>query len=78
MDQAGEVRCPICNAEGVMRIQRNGFMQQNILWHLGIYPWKCGECGSLFLFRRRGHRRRRSWPVRESGSEDYNRETGTG
>jgi hypothetical protein len=36
-----------------MRISRTGFLQQNVLGHFGIYPWKCGACGATFLSRRR-------------------------
>jgi hypothetical protein len=41
-----------------MRINRNGFMQRRVLGLFGIYPWKCGSCGSVFLYRRRGHAHR--------------------
>lgn len=46
-----------------MRVHRNGFLQRNVLGHFGIYPWKCGACGSLFLYRSRGYRTRRSRPL---------------
>jgi hypothetical protein len=58
-----EVRCQTCNAAVAMRINRNGFLQRHVLGHLGIYPWKCGACGAVFLFRRRGHRPRPGQPV---------------
>jgi hypothetical protein len=41
-----------------MRVNRSGFLQRHVLGHLGLYPWKCGACGTHFLFRRRGHRTR--------------------
>jgi hypothetical protein len=45
-----------------MRVNRSGFLQRNVLGRLGLYPWKCGACGTLFLYRRRGHRTRSSRP----------------
>jgi len=45
-----------------MRIGRSGFLQVNVLGHLGIYPWKCGACGSTFLLR---NRKRKSDPRRD-------------
>lgn len=72
MSRSNEVVCPTCNAGNAQRVHRNGFMQQNVLSYLGIYPWKCGECGTLFLFRRRGHRLRRSKTAPESGGGNYN------
>ena len=62
---ASDVSCPTCKACAGIRVTRSGFLQLNVLGHLGIYPWKCGACGSLFLARNRGPkslRRRRSDP----------------
>lgn len=42
-----------------MRISRTGFLQRRVLGALGIYPWKCGACGSVFLCANRGGRERR-------------------
>ncbi len=39
-----------------MRVNRNGFLQRRVLWMFGYYPWKCGNCGSTFLYRKRGKR----------------------
>ncbi len=72
--RTGEVRCPTCKAASAIRVHRIGFMQQNILGPMGIYPWKCGECGTLFLFRRRGQRVRRSRPAAGTDGEEYNRD----
>ena len=49
-----EVACPTCKAKVAMRINRNGFFQRSVLGFFGIYPWKCGACGSVFFYRRRG------------------------
>lgn len=57
-----EVICPTCKASVAMRVNRTGFLQRKLLGHFGIYPWKCGACGALFLFRHRGHRTRSSRP----------------
>ena len=67
MKWSNEVTCPICKGSVAMRVNRSGFLQQSVLSFLGIYPWKCGACGSTFLFRRRGHDQRSSRPVHESG-----------
>jgi|HubBroStandDraft_2_1064218.scaffolds.fasta_scaffold2801181_1 hypothetical protein len=56
MTTAKEVSCPTCNATVAMRVSRNGFWQKMVLPSLGIYPWKCGACGAVFLFRHRGYR----------------------
>ena len=51
------VTCPKCgSSNSAIRINRNGFLQQQVLGHLGVYPWKCGACGETFLARRRGNR----------------------
>ena len=72
MARLNEVRCPRCSEGPAMRVHRNGFLQQSVLVHLGIYPWKCGACGLLFLFRRRGYRPRTFRPVRNSSAADQN------
>jgi hypothetical protein len=54
-----EAVCPACKSTAAMRINRTGFMQRKVLGLFGIYPWKCGSCGTTFLCRRRGHRHRR-------------------
>lgn len=60
MTPASEVICPKCESSSAMRINRNGFPQRKVLGLFVIYPWKCGACGSTFLFRRRGNRHRSS------------------
>jgi hypothetical protein len=56
-----------------MRINRNGFWQRSVLGHFGIYPWKCGACGTAFMYRRRGHRTRSGRQGQEPGDADQNR-----
>lgn len=53
-ETTGEVVCPGCRAAVSMRVNRNGFLQRSVLGHFGIYPWKCGACGLVFLYKRRG------------------------
>jgi hypothetical protein len=55
-----------------MRVHREGFLQENVLGHFGIYPWKCGACGALFLYRSRGYRTRRIKPLADTGVTDQN------
>ena len=50
-----EVVCPTCSATAAIRVNRSGFLQRKVLASLGYFPWKCGECGCTFLFRKRGH-----------------------
>jgi ribosomal protein L37AE/L43A len=56
MARLSDVVCPTCKATAAMRISRSGFLQLNVLGLLGIYPWKCGACGSNFLSRSRRRR----------------------
>ncbi len=60
MTHTSDVVCPTCGAAVAIRVNRTGFMQQSVLWHFGIYPWKCGACGATFMARsRRGKTPRR-------------------
>ena len=42
-----------------MRINRTSFMERQVYWRFGYYPWKCGDCGGSFLYRFKGHRVKR-------------------
>jgi len=66
MDPLCEVVCPTCKSTVAMRVNRSGFLQQRVLGLFGIYPWKCGGCGSTFLYKKRGDRARSR--KHESGS----------
>jgi hypothetical protein len=68
MKWTNEVICPICKGHFAARVSRDGFLQQSVLSLVGIYPWKCGACGSTFLYRRRGAGRKSTEPVHESGN----------
>jgi predicted RNA-binding Zn-ribbon protein involved in translation (DUF1610 family) len=57
------VTCPKCGSASAMRINRNGFLQRQVLGHFGIYPWKCGACGQNFLYRRRKARAKLAEPT---------------
>ena len=73
MARSKEVKCPTCSDGAPMRVHRDGFLQRNVLGHFGIYPWKCGGCGSLFLYRSRGYRTRRIKPLADTCATDQNR-----
>jgi ribosomal protein L37AE/L43A len=68
MKSISEVVCPSCKNTTSMRVNRNGFWQRKVLGRFGFYPWKCGSCGIVFLFRRRGQRRHSHHDSPESGS----------
>jgi len=70
MIRSRDVICPTCKADVAMRVNRNGFWQRKVLGLFGYYPWKCGACGIVFLYRRRGHPRR---PHQSEGSADHKR-----
>lgn len=55
MIRSNRVICPTCKGNVATRVNRDGFWRRHVLSFLGIYPWKCGACGSTFLYRRRGH-----------------------
>lgn len=55
MTSLKEVVCPTCDASVAMRISRSGFWQKMVLASVGIYPWKCGACGTVFRCRHRGY-----------------------
>jgi predicted RNA-binding Zn-ribbon protein involved in translation (DUF1610 family) len=67
--------CPNCKNSTAMRVQRSVFLQESVLGHLGIYPWKCGSCGRMFLYRSRGTRTRSSKLVHQSSPADPNRDS---
>ena len=73
MARSKEVKCTTCNDRAPMRVHRDGFLQRNVLCHFGIFPWKCGACGSLFLYRSRGYRTRRIRPLADTVVTDQNR-----
>jgi len=58
-----------------MRVKRSGFLQESVLVLLGIYPWKCGSCGRMLLFRSRGTRTRSSKLVHQSSPATPNRDS---
>ena len=68
MKWANEVKCPTCKGNVAMRISRSGFLRRRVLTLIGLYPWKCGACGTAFLYRRRGIRLRPGDEAAESGA----------
>jgi hypothetical protein len=57
MKDVYDVICPACKSTSAIRVNRVGFFQRNVLSQFGYFPWKCGACGTPFLWRRRGIRR---------------------
>ncbi|HEV2644869.1 MAG TPA: hypothetical protein VGU46_00740 [Acidobacteriaceae bacterium] len=51
-----DATCPKCKRSAALRLNRTGFFERKVLRLLGIYPWKCGACGSSFFWPRRTHR----------------------
>jgi DNA-directed RNA polymerase subunit RPC12/RpoP len=47
------IRCKRCGTEKVFRLYREGFLQEKIYPLLGLYPWKCKNCGEQMLVRKR-------------------------
>jgi hypothetical protein len=41
------------------RVSRHGFLEKKIYPLFGLYPWECGYCRMVKLFRNRGPRRSR-------------------
>jgi len=72
MEPINPVICRKCGAGAAIRINRSGFLQRSVLGYFGVYPWKCGACGSVFLFRRRGVRPRSSRTQPEPSSAGRN------
>jgi uncharacterized C2H2 Zn-finger protein len=60
MEHLDPVTCRSCGAGVAIRINRNGFLQRKVFGRLGFYPWKCGACGTVFLYHRRYDRHRSS------------------
>jgi len=56
VDLKDQVICMKCGGGIAIRINRIGFWQRKVACRFGYYPWKCGGCGRVFLFRRRGQR----------------------
>jgi hypothetical protein len=72
MEPITPVICLKCGGGVAIRISRSGFWQCNVLSHFGLYPWKCGACGRVFLVRRRGERPRSKKPKVEAASPGRN------
>jgi transposase-like protein len=74
MKSTSEIVCPICQSKSALRINRNGFLQRRVFWMFGYYPWKCGTCGSTFLYRKRGHKHRSRRDLRDPGRHGHKRD----
>jgi ssDNA-binding Zn-finger/Zn-ribbon topoisomerase 1 len=45
------VNCPKCKLGGVMRVKREGFLENAVLARCGYYPWLCAECKRRVMLR---------------------------
>ncbi|HEY3628107.1 MAG TPA: hypothetical protein VGL00_17595, partial [Terracidiphilus sp.] len=52
--------CPKCKRSAMRRVGRHGFLEKKIFPLFGFYPWECGSCRIVKLFKNRGSRRTRT------------------
>lgn len=52
--------CKKCGSKRTTRKERKGFLENVILFKLGLFPWECNSCWKTFWSSTRGKRRRRS------------------
>ena len=52
--------CQDCGSQNLRRLARQGFLQQKVFPHFGLYPWECPTCRKTRLYRKRGKRVRRT------------------
>jgi DNA-directed RNA polymerase subunit RPC12/RpoP len=55
------VHCNACGSDKVVRVFREGFMQEKILPLLGYYPWRCMRCGVRVTLRKRNRRKKKEY-----------------
>ncbi len=53
-------QCPHCESIDLRRQARTGFVQKQIFSRMGYFPWECGQCRQIYLFKLRsaGYRAR--------------------
>ncbi|WP_157468271.1 hypothetical protein [Edaphobacter aggregans] len=49
------VACTRCGGYHTARTRRRTFLQREVLFRLGYFPWKCIDCANRFLSKDRGH-----------------------
>jgi phage FluMu protein Com len=45
------MRCLKCGKGLLGRAKRQGWLERQVLWRLGYYPWQCGICKDRNLMR---------------------------
>lgn len=48
------MKCRKCGGSHLSRLRRKGFWQRRIASLFGFYPWECGYCRAISLYRKRG------------------------
>jgi hypothetical protein len=48
------VICPQCGGYHTTRSHRRSFIEREILYRLGYFPWKCIDCANRFFDKERG------------------------
>jgi hypothetical protein len=38
------MRCPKCENGIITRCKRSGWLERQVLWRFGRYPWECSLC----------------------------------
>jgi hypothetical protein len=56
------MRCTNCDCRELLRLRRDGFLENRILPIFGFYPWHCPQCKAKQLLRYRGKKRRKLTP----------------
>jgi hypothetical protein len=51
------------------RIQRRGFLQEQVYARMGLHPWECPLCREVFLLKSRDRKHRKSHPVEKGGDK---------
>jgi len=47
------VVCRFCGSPQIYRLYREGFLQNRIYPFFGYYPWRCKDCSSPMMLRKR-------------------------
>jgi hypothetical protein len=53
------MQCSKCKANDMYRIRREGFLRMRVFPLFGYYPWKCRQCQSIQMARKRGDRKQK-------------------
>ncbi len=51
--------CPKCSSARTARTKRKSLLQRFVLHRMGLYPWECSGCRTVFMFKNRGKLKRR-------------------